>query len=229
VRADRLIAILLMLQRRGRLSAAAIARELEVSRRTVMRDLEALGSAGVPIYAVRGPAGGYELWEGFRTQLTGLTADEVQALTLWGHPSAAAVWGLRDALVRAQLKVSLSVPTSMRGDLEAVKGVFLHDPTPAGMRQLPLETLEFLARAILRRRVVRARHRTWGLPPVSLYPLALIDKAGKWFVVADVEGDRRACSVDELGDLGTTGRRFHRPEDFDVAQFWSEWQRANHV
>lgn len=227
MRADRLIAILLMLQQRGRLSAATIARELEVSRRTVMRDLEALGFAGVPIYAVRGPAGGYELWDGFRTQLTGLTAEEVQALTLWGHPAAASVWGLRDALVRAQLKVSLSVPASMRGDLEAINHVFLHDPTPSGVQQ-ETETLVFLALAIRRRRVLRARHPTWGLPSISLYPLALIDKAGTWFVVADVEGDRCACPVDELEDLGTTGRRFHRPEDFDVDVFWSEWQRASH-
>ena len=99
MRADRLIAILLLLQQRGRVSAAAIAGELEVSRRTVMRDLEALAMAGVPIYAVRGPRGGYELWEGFRTQLTGMTAAEVRALAALGLPHAADLFGLGNALL----------------------------------------------------------------------------------------------------------------------------------
>lgn len=222
MRAERLIATLLMLQQRGRLSARAIAEELEVSRRTVMRDLEALGSAGVPIYSVRGPAGGYELWAGFRAQLTGLTADELQALPLWGLPHAAEVMGLGEALGRARMKVAMSVPASMQDGLATIDGNFLHDPLPVGAPEPP-KTLEFLSKAVRRRRVLRARHPSWQGRLATLYPLALVDKAGTWFLVADLGDSRRACTVGELEGLSTTGRRFHRPDDFNLSVFWREW------
>lgn len=226
MRADRLITILLMLQQRGRMSAAAIAREVEVSRRTVMRDLEALGAAGVPIYAVRGPNGGYQLWEGFRAQLTGLTAEEVRALPLWSVPYAARVFRLGDALNRARMKVALSLPASMKDDLARIDQVFLLDPVPLESEGAPADTLEFLASAIERRRVLRAVLVAGDR--VEIYPLGLIDNAGSWLLVGDVEGHRTVLPVSELGDLATTGRRFHRPDDFDLAVTWRAWRRDRH-
>lgn len=222
MRADRLIAILLMLQQRGRLSARVIAAELEVSPRTVMRDLEALSVAGVPIVTVRGSRGGYELWPGYRARLTGLTADEVHALSLSGWPQAATVLGLGDALERARMKVAMAVPLSVQEHLPADGGIFLHDPNPRG-RPEPPATLEFLSTAIRRRRVVHGRHPDWDRGLVPLYPLALVDKAGTWFLIADLHDRREACTVADLEDLSPTGRRFHRPDDFDLPGFWRDW------
>ena len=116
MRADRLIATMLLLQQRGRMSSRAIAGVLEVSPRTVMRDIEALGAAGVPIYSVRGPEGGYQLWEGFRADLTGLTAQEAGALPLWGHSLAA------DVLGRVQHLLALRCVEAGQGTIPARHG-----------------------------------------------------------------------------------------------------------
>ena len=114
MRASRLLSILLLLQTRGRMTAQELAAQLEVSVRTIYRDAESLGEAGVPLYADRGPAGGYQLFDGYRTRLTGLTTDEADSLILAGVPGPAAELGLRSVLVGAQLKLQASLLPELR-------------------------------------------------------------------------------------------------------------------
>jgi predicted DNA-binding transcriptional regulator YafY len=224
MRADRLITTLLLLQRRGRLSAPALARELEVSTRTVMRDLEALGAAGVPIYSVRGPKGGYELWDGFRLQLTGLTTDEVRALFLSGPQIAVEAFGLDEALRRARLKILRTLPSELSLAAGELADEFHHDPR-AWDAAAPLTAAEFLATSIRRRRVVTARDTTGGGygRPLTLHPLGLVLKAGHWYLVAAVDLATRVVEVDQLMDLANTGDRFSRPPEFNLRDFWASW------
>ena len=186
MRADRLLLTLRLLQTRGRLSAARLAAELEVSRRTVLRDLEALSVVGVPIVATRGAHGGFEVLDGYRSSLSGLTAQ-----------------------------------TAGSGDLDVIDHTFLRDPI--AFDSAPGHTIELLRTAIDRRRVVVARHTAWNNERVAVCPLALVDKAGVWFLIGDLRGSRAVCSVAGLESLDTTTRRFHRPDDFDLPEFWRQW------
>ena len=128
VRASRLVAILLHLQARGRLTAAELAKELEVSERTIYRDLFELGAAGVPIYGERGKGGGYRLLDGYRTNLTGLTAEEAGALLMSGAPGPAAELGLGSLLAATRLKLIAAVPPALRETARAPRGVFTSIP-----------------------------------------------------------------------------------------------------
>ena len=219
MRADRVVSMMLLLERRGRMTAGQLADELGVSRRTVMRDINSLGEAGVPVYSTRGPGGGFHIWEGFHSQLRSLTADEAAGLSLLGNPAAAAQLGLKDATRRVRLKLEQALTPELANEMTIVEQRFHHDPTPWN-GAAPSKAVTFLAVSIRHRRVVRTFVDT--TIDVELRPLGLVLKAGEWFLVAEEYGKRRAIAVTRLHGYRSTGSRFPYPEDFNLAAFWND-------
>lgn len=224
MRASRLVNLLLLLQTRGGQTAPELARELEVSVRTIYRDVEALSGAGVPIYADRGPQGGIRLVEGYRTRLTGLTDEEAKALFLSGMPGPAAQLGFGTVVVAARLKVLAALPPELRARASRISERF-HLDAP-GWFQVPEEVphLEALAEAVWEERRVDAEYRRSDGSVVSrrLEPLGLVLKAGVWYLVARADGQDRTYRVSRFVSVSELLDRFDRPADFEVASFWSE-------
>ncbi|MFF3780378.1 helix-turn-helix transcriptional regulator [Streptomyces sp. NPDC001933] len=225
MRAARLIRMVLLLQSRPAMTAAELARELEVSERTVTRDAQALSEAGVPVYADRGRAGGYRLVGGYRTRLTGLARDEAEALFLSGLPSALREMGLEDAASAARLKVSAALLPSLRDAPESAARRF-HLDAP-GWYQEPVtpELLPAVAEAVRDDRFVRARYRRGGADDEverELAPYGLVLKAGVWYVCARVGDDFRVYRVDRFSAVTVSDERFERDGRFDLAGFWEE-------
>ncbi|MFE0674701.1 helix-turn-helix transcriptional regulator [Streptomyces sp. NPDC058867] len=226
MKSSRLVSILLLLQTRGRMTAAQLAEELEVSVRTVYRDVEALGAAGVPLYGDAGHAGGYRLLDGYRTRLTGLTADEAEALFLAGVPGPAAELGLGPLLAAAELKVRAALPAradriSARFHLDAPGWYADADATPF---------LPAVADAVWNSRVLTVRYRRWREPTDverRLEPYGLVLKAGRWYVVAGP--GPRTFRVDQILELRSLGEEFTRPADFDLVAHWTAYQRDFHA
>src|SRR4051794_31930932 len=187
MRAGRLVSLLLLLQTRGRMTARELADELEVSVRTVYRDVESLGSAGVPIYADRGPAGGYQLLDGYRTRLTGLTGDEAGTLFLAGMPGPAAELGLGSVLAAAELKLRASLPGELADRADRIRERF-HLDAPGWFRNSEATPyLATVADAVWQGRMVAVRYRRWKVPREvsrTLSPLGVVLKAGRWYLVA---------------------------------------------
>jgi predicted DNA-binding transcriptional regulator YafY len=225
VRASRLVSLLLLLQHRGRATAAELAEELEVSVRTIYRDLDALSGAGVPVYAEAGRNGGVQLVEGYRTRLTGLTTKEAEALFAAGVPGPVGQLGLGTVLGAAQLKVLAALPKEL-ADRAALARQRFHVDAPQWFRSGRNEPhLEALAAAVWddRRVVVRYRHPGAG-EPVSrhLDPFGLVCKAGVWYLVARRDGELRTYRVSRVQSVSTLDERFERPDDFELARFWNE-------
>ena len=227
MRASRLVTLLLLLQTRGRMTAAELARELEVSERTVHRDVEALSEAGVPVYAERGPHGGVQLVEGYRTRLTGMTADEAEALFLSGLPGPAAELGLGTVMTAAQLKVMAALPGELRARAGRLVERFYLDAAGwfHGAEQVP--HLSTLAEAVWESRRVTITYQRGdsGVERV-LEPLGLVLKAGTWYVVAAYEDQLRTFRVSRVVDAQASDERFSRPDDFDLGAYWTESSAA---
>jgi len=231
VKSSRLLSILLLLQTRGRMTAAQLAEALEVSVRTVYRDVEALSTAGVPLYGDAGHAGGYRLLDGYRTRLTGLTSDEAEALFLAGVPGPAAELGLGPVLAATQLKVRAALPAELREHADRISGRF-HLDAPGWYTDVD-ETpfLHTVAEAVWNNRVLYAIYRRWREPTDverRLEPYGLVLKAGRWYVVAGP--GPRTFRVDQILKLttSTSDEEFTRPEGFDLAAYWTAHQRDFH-
>ena len=223
MRASRLVQLLLFLQTRGRTTAAVLARELEVSERTVHRDVEALSAAGVPIYAERGPHGGIQLIDGYRTRLTGLTGEEAEALFLSGLPGPAAELGLGTVVAAARLKVLAALPSELRVRASRLVERFHLDAAGWFHTSEEVPHLAALADAVWESRRVRVTYRR-GDHEVdrSLEPLGLVLKAGVWYLVASSDGQVRTYRVSRIRSAVADDETFPRPSDFDLAAYWGE-------
>jgi predicted DNA-binding transcriptional regulator YafY len=223
MRASRLVQLLLLLQARGRLTAASLASELEVSERTIHRDVEALSAAGVPIYAERGPHGGIQLVDGYRTRLTGLTGDEAEALFLSGLPGPAAELGLGTVVAAARLKVLAALPTELRARASRLVERFHLDAAGWFHASESVPHLGVLADAVWEaRRVTVGYRRAGGEVDRILDPLGLVLKAGVWYLVAASDGQVRTYRISRFSRVSPTDRTFERPSDFDLASHWRE-------
>jgi predicted DNA-binding transcriptional regulator YafY len=222
MRADRLVATLLVLQARGRVTAAELAAELEVSVATARRDLEALSTAGVPVYPQPGRGGGWSLVGGARTDLSGLTSAEARALFLLAGPAAAVAPPIRSAL----RKLVRALPDTFRADAEAAADVVVVDAARWGERDRDRpELVDLLQDAVVRRRKVAFRYASRGGAESQrlVDPLGLVDKDEVWYLVAGTEKGQRTFRVDRIAGAEVTDQVAERPAGFDLSR---EWERV---
>src|SRR3954454_24291631 len=223
VRAGRLVSILLLLQTRGHMTAEQLARELEVSVRTIYRDVDALSIAGVPIYAERGPRGGIRLVDGYRTRLTGLTTQEAEALFLSGLPGPAAQLGLGTVVTAARLKVLAALPPELRTRASRISQRFHLDAPGWFQTSETAPHLQTISTAVWEDRRLRILYRRNDQQVVDreVEPLGLVLKGGVWYLVAG-GGQPRTYRVSRLESATALDERFQRPETFDLGAYWSE-------
>lgn len=228
MKADRLLSILLLLQTRGRVPAHELADRLEVSVRTIYRDVEALSASGVPVYAERGRHGGIELLAGFRTDVTGLTADESRALFILAAQGAHAALGLDAALGSALRKVMAALPAPYRPAAEVTSRRILVDATRWKGGPQPAVDLDVLQDAVFADRRLWLRYRHSGAREPSTYtvdPYGLVSKAGVWYLVADRRARPRLFRADRVHSAGLLPDPVKRRPGVELADAWEELRR----
>lgn len=236
MRADRLLSILLLLQLRLRVTADALAREFEVSPRTIYRDIDALSAAGIPIYADRGPGGGFQLLDGFQTRLTGLVHDEAEAMLMTGLPGPADELGLGAAAAQARRKLLASLPAALQGPAQRIGTRFHLDAVDWYRQREAVPALPALARAVLDQRRVALSYCSWrATRDWNVEPLGLVLKGGHWYLVAQpastapadgaalatTASEPRIFKVASIEHCTAQDGTFARPEPFDLAGWWA--------
>ena len=221
MRAARLINLVLLLQARGQLTAAELAAELEVSERTVYRDVLALSAAGVPVYAERGRAGGYRLVGGYRTRLTGLSEAEAEALFLAGLPGPARDMGLAEPARTVRRKMLAALPPGLR-DASQRAGQRFHLDAPGWFGDPdPPPLLADLAEAVWHDRTLTLRYRSRDEVTRTVDPYGLVLKNGVWYLVGRVGADLRVYRADRVTGAAATADTFERDPSFDLPSFWA--------
>ncbi|MUL84779.1 MULTISPECIES: YafY family protein [unclassified Mycolicibacterium] len=223
MRADRLVAILLLLQQREQVTASEVALELEVSERTARRDLEALSAAGVPVYSMPGRGGGWRLLGGARTDLSGLTASEARALFLVAGPASTATPSVKAAL----RKLVRALPEPFREQAEAAAASIVVDPRHWGSSQSeprPPRFLDELQEAVIRGVQVRLGYvdRKGSETERTVHPLGIVAKTLTWYLVSNTEAGRRIFRIDRVSSVELTDDAVQRPRGFDLAESWRE-------
>lgn len=226
MRASRLLSILMILQSRGRVTAEVLAAEFEVSVRTIYRDIDELAATGAPVYAERGRSGGFQLLDGYRTRLTGLTDAEAETLFLGGVAGPAAQMGLREAMATTQLKLLAALPPERQKAAERIAARFHLDPVGWYRDAEEADRLPAIAQAVWNERVLEIDYESWkGRVSRRVEPLGLILKAGVWYLAAQVGADVRTYRVANIVSLIATEEAFERPARFDLGQWWGEASR----
>ncbi|MDA2806475.1 helix-turn-helix transcriptional regulator [Nocardiopsis suaedae] len=238
MRADRLVSLVLLLRHKGRMSASALAGELEVSTRTVLRDIEALSAAGVPVYAERGRHGGFALLPGFRTELAGLTRDEALALLVAGSRRGASVFGLGPALASAMRKVADALPEGDRAAASGSAGRLLVDPDTdllsrrTAADEVPAAVADAVRRAVLSGHRLRIRYAAADAAPArpaerpprwrTVEPIGLVDVRGQGYLLATRSGEERTYRLSRITATEETGEPARRPDRVDMERLWRE-------
>lgn len=230
VRADRLVSLVLLLRQRGRMTADELAGELEVSTRTVLRDIEALSAAGVPVYADRGRYGGFSLLPGFRTELTGLNHDEALALLTAASSRGEQVFGLGSALASAMRKVVDALPESQRGSLDEASRRFLVDPEidllsrRSTTESIDASVLRAVRLAVLQGRKLRFDYASAQKPIRSheVDPIGLVTVRDRTYLLALVDGAERTYRLSRMTSATVLDEAADRPADVDLDSLWAE-------
>ncbi|GAA4682092.1 helix-turn-helix transcriptional regulator [Streptomyces youssoufiensis] len=228
MKSDRLLSILLLLQTRARVPAAELAERLEVSVRTIYRDVESLSAAGVPVYAERGRHGGISLLPGYRTDVTGLTSHEARALFALTAPGSHSALGLDGALRSALRKVMVALPAPHRPTAELASRRILIDPDRWMSGPRPTVDLEALETAVFTDRRLRLRYRHSGATRSHTYtvdPYGLVAKAGTWYLVADRGGTPRLFRADRIATATVTDAPARRRPGVELADAWESLRR----
>lgn len=231
MRADRLLTLLMLLQARGKMTAAYLADELEVSIRTVYRDVEALSATGVPIYTERGPGGGVALLDRYRTTLTGLTKDETQALFMLSIPAALVDLGIAKDLEMALRKLSAALPTMSDSTEQRVRQRVHLDVAPWQPVNTTPPYLQTLHQALWEDHLVTITYRlAWDATQIrTIQPLGLVTKADTWYLVCRWDSIPRVIRVEAITDARLSEETFERPTNFNLTRFWSAWcQQVQH-
>jgi len=221
MKSDRLLSVLLLLQARGRASERELAERLEVSQRTIHRDLEALSAAGVPVLALRGAAGGWELEKGWRTQVPGLSQPELQAL-LMAQPRALSVPGMAAAAQSALDKLLASLPGSMRAEAAAMRERLHIDPQGWWESGEDVSMLPAVQDAVAADRKLSFDYaRADGQQgPRTVSPLGIVSKGASWYLVARTPKGMRTFRVSRMSNAVALETKFKRPARFDLARYW---------
>ncbi|GAA3889136.1 WYL domain-containing protein [Leifsonia kafniensis] len=220
MRADRLVATLLMMQAKGRVTAREVAAEFETSVATVRRDFEALSAAGIPVYPQVGRGGGWQLLGGARTDLTGLTSAEARALFLLVGPAASVAPEVKSAL----RKLVRALPETFRTDAEAAAEAVVIDPARWGRpRRAEQPLVKALQDAVVQRRKVRLSYRGWDRDPDESLcdPWGMVEKDGVWYLLGGVDGTPRTYRIERIVESAITNEPADRPENFDLTEAWN--------
>lgn len=230
MRASRLLSIQMLLETRGRMSATALAQALQVSVRTLHRDIDELSAAGVPVYAERGRSGGFQLLPGWKTTLTGLTPSEAEAVFLSGLGGAASDLGLGAQVESAQLKLMAALPAPWRGSARRISSRFHLDPIEWYREAEPLPHLPEIANAVWEERQLSIVYESWKRrAQQAVHPLGLVLKAGTWYLVAAREGKPRTYRIAGIQQAQVLADRSQRPRAFDLAGYWRDSVRRFEV
>ena len=222
MRADRLLTLMLLLQTRGKMTARTLAEELGVSRRTILRDIEALSFSGIPVYSEGGHGGGIALIEQYRTSLTGLNTLEVQSLFVANNTRALRDVGLGDAAERLLLKLLAALPQMHHSTADHIRQRLMIDPTWWWHDTTTPPFWEDLQRAVYEDRLIETTYENFDgdVAERVLAPYSLICKSSLWYLLAEHEGELRTYRVARFHSVRLLDRSFSRRPDFDLPTYW---------
>ena len=225
MRADRLLSLMMLLQTRRQMTAEELADELEVSKRTIYRDIDALSVAGVPVYANGGPGGGYALLDSYRTTLTGLNKDEIRALFMLTIPGPISDLGVSQQLKAAILKLTSSFAGDYYEHVDYLRQRLHLDAASWFQTDEPVLHLKTVQEAAWQDRqlVLSYRRRNGTVSERTISPYGLVAKASIWYLVAATDKGMRVYRVSRIESVQMTQTYFVRPQDFDLAKFWADW------